>query len=89
MNDRGIFPSVSPVRSTAAQARDSRCMKLSFGERLFDLAANGLGATAFPFQKAQLIPQADDLSFLASVHGVSLGKPQMRTNQEHNSSPCG
>ena len=31
-------------------------VKLSFGERLFNLAANRLGAAAFPFEQAHLIP---------------------------------
>jgi hypothetical protein len=44
-------------------------MRLSFGERPFNLAAHRLGGLAFPLKKAQLIPQADDLSLFAGVHG--------------------
>ncbi len=48
-------------------------MRLSFGERPFNLAANGLGGAAFAFENAELIPQADDLSLFAGFHGALLG----------------
>jgi hypothetical protein len=48
-------------------------VSLSFGERPLDLAANGVGGAAFPLEQAQLIPQADDLSLFAGVHGGLLG----------------
>ena len=48
-------------------------MRFSFGERPFNLAANGLGGAAFPLEKAQLIPQTDDLSLFAGIHGGLLG----------------
>ena len=48
----------------------SSCMKLSFGERFFNLAANSLGGAAFPFEQPQPIPQPDDLLLFAIVHGV-------------------
>jgi hypothetical protein len=43
-------------------------MRLSFGKRLFNPAANGLGGAAFAFEQAQLVPQANDLSLFAGVH---------------------
>ena len=58
-------------------------MKLPFGERLFNQAPNGLGRTPFPLQQAQLVPQADDLSFLAGVHGALLGDVTMNETRTH------
>jgi hypothetical protein len=48
-------------------------MGLAFGQRLFNLAPDSLGGAALPFEQAQLIPQADDLSLFAGVHGGLLG----------------
>lgn len=61
-------------------------MSLSFGERPLNPAANGLGGAAFAFEQAQLIPQADDLSLFAGVHGGLPGGANVnetRTNFKH------
>jgi hypothetical protein len=49
-------------------------MRLAFGERFFNLAANGLGRSAFPFQEAQLIPQTNEPSLFISIHWRPLGE---------------
>ena len=61
-----------PVRSYVLDVADAEQVR-----RLFNLAADGLGGAAFPLEQAQLVPQADDLSLLAGVHGGLLGDATM------------
>jgi hypothetical protein len=45
-------------------------MTFSLGQSLFDLPENGGHRAAFPFEKAQAVPKADDLSLGSGVHDV-------------------
>jgi hypothetical protein len=45
-------------------------MRLSFGQRLFDLPADKCGRPPFPFQQPQEIPKSDEFAFGCGVHEV-------------------
>jgi hypothetical protein len=45
-------------------------MGFSLSQSLFDLAPNGHRLAALPFEKAQAIPQPDDLAFSVGVHAL-------------------
>jgi hypothetical protein len=49
-------------------------MRLSLGQRPFDLPAQRRGRAALALQQAQAIPQTDDFSFSRSVHRVVPGE---------------
>jgi len=66
-----------PIRSIS-DLTSSSCIafsfgRLSFGQGLFNLPANSRGRVAFPFKKAQTIPQTDDFSLSVGVHDVHSG----------------
>jgi hypothetical protein len=69
-------------------------MTFPFGQRFFNLPPNGQGRAAFPFEKAQPIPQTNDFALFFGVHGVSLGgfakceRKENRSQAARNSIPA-